>query len=82
MADVISEMIQFDVDTVEEQKTECVEIPQTNKVEVPETKTDERRHRLKLAKMFFDAVDTGRSPLNCGRMIETIKSGTSWNCTK
>lgn len=60
MADVISEMIQFDVDTVEEQKTECVEIPQTNKVEVPETKTDERRHRLKLAKMFFDAVDTGK----------------------
>jgi len=45
----------------EEQKeeTERVEIPQMNKVEVPGSKSDERRHRLKLAKMFFDAVDTG-----------------------
>lgn len=60
MADVISEMIQFDVDAAEEQKTERVEIPQTNKVEVPEIRSDERRHRLKLAKMFFDAVDTGK----------------------
>ena len=44
----------------EEQKeeTERVEIPQMNKVEVPGSKSDERRHRLKLAKMFFDAVDT------------------------
>lgn len=37
-----------------------MEIPQTNKVEVPEIRSDERRHRLKLAKMFFDAVDTGK----------------------
>lgn len=46
----------------EEQKeeTERVEIPQMNKVEVPGSKSDERRHRLKLAKMFFDAVDTGK----------------------
>lgn len=45
----------------EEQKeeTERVEIPQMNKVEVLGSKSDERRHRLKLAKMFFDAVDTG-----------------------
>lgn len=57
MADAISELIKFDT---EEQKTERVEIPQTNKVEVPESETDERRHRLKLAKMFFDAVNTGK----------------------
>lgn len=60
MADAISDMIQFDTKAAEEQKTECVEIPQTNKVEVPGSETDERRHRLKLAKMFFDAVDTGK----------------------
>lgn len=42
------------------EEPERVEIPQTNKVEVPESETDERRHRLKLAKMFFDAVDTGK----------------------
>lgn len=57
MADAISGLIKFDT---EEQKTEHVEIPQTNKVEVPGNETDERRHRLKLAKMFFDAVDTGK----------------------
>lgn len=51
---------QSDVNAEEEEKTERVEIPQTNKVEVPESETDERRHRLKLAKMFFDAVDTGK----------------------
>lgn len=44
----------------EEEKTERVEIPRTNKIEVPGNETDERRHRLKLAKMFFDAVDTGK----------------------
>jgi len=44
----------------EEEKTEHVEIQQTNKVEVPGSESDERRHRLKLAKMFFDAVDTGK----------------------
>lgn len=60
MADAISGMIEFAVDTEEEQKTERVEIPKTNKVEVQETRSDERRHRLKLAKMFFDAVDTGK----------------------
>lgn len=60
MADAISDMIQFDTKAAEEQKTERVEIPQTNKVEVPGSETDERRHRLKLAKMFFDAVDTGK----------------------
>lgn len=37
-----------------------VEIEQTNKVEVPETVSDERRHKLKLAKMFFDDVRSGR----------------------
>lgn len=57
MADAISGLIKFDT---KEQKTERVEIPQMNKVEVPGNETDERRHRLKLAKMFFDAVDTGK----------------------
>lgn len=60
MTDAISDMIQFDTKAAEEQKTERVEIPQTNKVEVPGSESDERRHRLKLAKMFFDAVDTGK----------------------
>lgn len=60
MADAISGMIQFDTEEAEEQKTERVEIPQTNKVEVPGNESDERRHRLKLAKMFFEAVDTGK----------------------
>lgn len=60
MADAISDMIQFDTKAAEEQKTKRVEIPQTNKVEVPGNETDERRHRLKIAKMFFDAVDTGK----------------------
>ena len=60
MADAISDMIQFDTKAAEEQKTERVEIPQTNKVEVPGSESDERRHRLKLAKMFFDAVNTGK----------------------
>lgn len=59
MADAIRDMIQFDIEAAE-QKTERVEIPQTNKVEVPGNETDERRHRLKLAKMFFDAVDMGK----------------------
>lgn len=59
MADAISNMIQFDIEAAE-QKTERVEIQQTNKVEVPGSESDERRHRLKLAKMFFDAVDTGK----------------------
>lgn len=60
MADAISNMIQFDTKAAEEQKTERVEIQQTNRVEVPGSESDERRHRLKLAKMFFDAVDTGK----------------------
>lgn len=60
MTDAISDMIQFDTKAAEEQKTERVEIPQTNKVEVPGRETDERRHSLKLAKMFFNAVDTGK----------------------
>lgn len=60
MADAISDMIKFDTKAAEEQKTERVEIPQTNKVEVPGSESDGRRHRLKLAKMFFDAVDTGK----------------------
>lgn len=37
-----------------------VEIEQTDKVEVQETVSDERRHKLKLAKMFFDDVRSGR----------------------
>lgn len=37
-----------------------VEIEQTNKVEVPETVKDDRRHKLKLAKMFFEDVRLGR----------------------
>ena len=57
MADAICELIKFDT---EEQKEERVEIPQTNKVEVQETRSDERRHRLKIAKMFFDVVDAGK----------------------
>lgn len=60
MADAISDMIQFDTKAAKEQKTERVEIPQTNKVEVPGSESDERRHRLKIAKMFFDTVDTGK----------------------
>lgn len=59
MADAISNMIQFDIEAAE-QKTERVEIQQTNKVEVPGSESDERRHRLKIAKMFFNAVDTGK----------------------
>lgn len=51
---------QTDVNAAEEEKTKRVEIPQTNKVEVPGSEIDERRHRLKLASMFFDAVDTGK----------------------
>ena len=41
-----------------------VEIEQTNKVEVPETITDDHRHKLKLAKMFFDDMQTGRKPFD------------------
>lgn len=37
-----------------------VEIEQTDKVEVQETVSDERRHKLKLAKMFFEDVRLGR----------------------
>lgn len=37
-----------------------VEIEQTNKVEVPEIVMDDRRHKLKLAKMFFEDVRLGR----------------------
>ena len=37
-----------------------VEIEQTNMVEVPETVMDDRRHKLKLAKMFFEDVRMGR----------------------
>lgn len=37
-----------------------VEIEQTNKVEVPETVMDDRRHKLKLAKMFFEDARLGR----------------------
>lgn len=37
-----------------------VEIEQTNKVEVPETVKDDHRHKLKLAKMFFEDVRLGR----------------------
>lgn len=75
MADVISEMIQFDVDAAEEQKTERVEIPQTNKVEVPEIRSDERRHRLKLASMFFDAVDTGKKSFELQKNDRNYKIG-------
>lgn len=41
-----------------------VEIEQTNKVEVPETVMDDRRHKLKLAKMFFNDMQTGRKPFD------------------
>lgn len=41
-----------------------VEIEQTNKVEVPETITDDHRHKLKLAKMFFDDMQTGKKPFD------------------
>lgn len=37
-----------------------VEIEQTNKIEVPETVMDDCRHKLKLAKMFFEDVRLGR----------------------
>ena len=35
-------------------------VGQTSKVEVPETVKDDRRHKLKLAKMFFEDVRLGR----------------------
>lgn len=41
-----------------------VEIEQTNKVEVQETVMDDRRHKLKLAKMFFNDMQTGRKPFD------------------
>lgn len=41
-----------------------VEIEQTSKVEVPETVMDDRRHKLKLAKMFFNDIQTGRKPFD------------------
>ena len=41
-----------------------VEIEQTNKVEVPETVMDDHRHKLKLAKMFFNDMQTGRKPFD------------------
>ena len=41
-----------------------VEIEQTNKVEVPETVMDDHRHKLKLAKMFFNDIQTGRKPFD------------------
>ena len=41
-----------------------VEIEQTNKVEVQETVADDHRHKLKLAKMFFDDMQTGRKPFD------------------
>lgn len=41
-----------------------VEIEQTNKVEVPKTVMDDRRHKLKLAKMFFNDMQTGRKPFD------------------
>lgn len=59
----------------EEQKTERVEIPQTNKVEVPEIRSDERRHRLKLASMFFDAVDTGKKSFELRKNDRNYKIG-------
>lgn len=42
------------------QENKKVDIPQTNKVEVEETESKERRHKLKLAAMFFDDVLTGK----------------------
>lgn len=41
-----------------------VEIEQKNKVEVPETVMDDHRHKLKLAKMFFNDMQTGRKPFD------------------
>ncbi|MBR9961244.1 DUF3850 domain-containing protein [Anaerostipes sp. Marseille-Q3525] len=41
-----------------------VKIEQTNKVEVPETVADDHRHKLKLAKMFFNDMQTGRKPFD------------------
>lgn len=41
-----------------------VEIEQTNKVEIPETVMDDHRHKLKLAKMFFNDMQTGRKPFD------------------
>lgn len=36
-----------------------VEIPDTKRVEVPEIEEVGRRHKLKIAKMFFDAIEDG-----------------------
>ena len=33
-------------------------------IEVPETITDDHRHKLKLAKMFFDDMQTGKKPFD------------------
>lgn len=41
-----------------------VEIEQTNKAEAPETVADDHRHKLKLAKMFFNDMQTGRKPFD------------------
>ena len=41
-----------------------VEIEQTNKVEIPGTVMDDHRHKLKLAKMFFNDMQTGRKPFD------------------
>lgn len=41
-------------------KDKKVEIPQTKKVEVEQIEQDGRRHKLKLAAMFFDDVLTGK----------------------
>ena len=52
-----------------------VEIEQTNKVEVPETVMDDRRHKLKLAKMFFEDVRLGRKSFELRKNDRDYKIG-------
>ena len=52
-----------------------VEIEQTNKVEVPETVMDDRRHKLKLAKMFFNDMQTGRKPFDLQKNYREYQLG-------
>lgn len=52
-----------------------VEIEQTNKVKVPETVMDDRRHKLKLAKMFFEDVRLGRKSFELRKNDRDYKIG-------
>lgn len=52
-----------------------VEIERTNRVEVPETVMDDHRHKLKLAKMFFNDMQTGRKPFDLQKNDQEYQLG-------